>query len=85
MWEEVDKKLWLGLWNEIFNEYKLIVLIKILTLIIKIKIKIKMIDLRDFGLPQSPRNREEQLCVNYEYEKRYKKIMVRVMEWDFFG
>ena len=40
----------------------------------------KMIDLRDFGLPESPRSREEQLCVNYEYEKRYKKIMVRVME-----
>ena len=50
--------------NEIFNEYKSIVLIKILTLIKK------MIDLRDFGLPESPRKREEQLCVNYGCEKR---------------
>ena len=37
------------------NEYKSIVLIKILTLIKKMK----MIDLRDFGLPESPRSREE--------------------------
>ena len=29
------KKLWLGLWNETFNEYKSIMLIKILTLIKK--------------------------------------------------
>ena len=50
------RKLWLGLWNEIFNEYKSIhMLIKILTLIKKMK----MIDLRDFGLPKSPRSREE--------------------------
>ena len=28
-----------------------------------------MIDLRDFGLPKSPRSREEQLCVNYECDK----------------
>ena len=48
------------------NEYKSIVLIKILTLI---KQK-KMIYLRDFRLPESPRNREEQLCVNYECKKR---------------
>ena len=48
------------------NEYQSIMLIKILTLIKKIK----MIDLRHFGLPESPRNREEQLCVNYECEKR---------------
>ena len=38
------------------NEYKSIVLIKILKLIKK---KMKMIDLRDFGLPKSPRSREE--------------------------
>ena len=43
-----------------------------------------MIDLRDFALPESPRSREEQLCVNYGCEKRQKKIMVRVMELDFF-
>ena len=50
------RKLWLGLWNEIFNEYKSIhMLIKILTLIKKMK----MIDLRDFGLLGSPQNREE--------------------------
>ena len=36
------------------NERKSIVLIKILTLIKKLK----MIDLRDFGLLESPRNRE---------------------------
>ena len=41
-------------------------LIKILTLIKKMK----MIDLRDFGLPKSPRSREKQLCVNYGCEKR---------------
>ena len=41
-------------------------LIKILTLIKKIK----MIDLRDFGLLESLRSREEQLCVNYGCEKR---------------
>ena len=35
-----------------------------------LKNKMKMIDLRDFGLPKSPRNREGQFCVNYEYEKR---------------
>ena len=29
-----------------------------------------MIDLKDFGLPENPRSREEQLCVNYEYEKK---------------
>ena len=44
-----------------------IVLIKILTLIKK---KLKMIDLKDFGLLESPRSKEEQLCVNYECEKR---------------
>ena len=60
------RKFWLGLWNEIFNEYKSIVLIEILTLIKKMK----MIDLRDFGLPKIPRSREEQLCVNYGCEKR---------------
>ena len=49
------KKLWLGLWNETFNEYKSIMLIKILTLIKKMK----MIDLRDFGLLESPQSREE--------------------------
>ena len=27
--------------------------------------KMKMIDLRDFGLPENPQSREEQLCVNY--------------------
>ena len=43
------------------------VLIKILKLIKK---KLKIIDLRDFGLPENPRRREEQLCVNYECEKR---------------
>ena len=48
------KKLWLGLWNETFNEYKSIMLIKILTLI-----KIKIIDLRYFGLPESPRSKEK--------------------------
>ena len=70
------RKFWLGLWNEIFNEYKSIVLIEILTLIKKMK----MIYLRDFGVPESPRSRKEQLCVNYGYEKRHKKIMARVME-----
>ena len=70
------RKLWLALWNEIFNEYKSIMLIKILTLIKKMK----MIYLRDFGVPESPRSRKEQLCVNYGYEKRHKKIMARVME-----
>ena len=39
-----------------------------------------MIYLRDFGVPESPRSRKEQLCVNYGYEKRHKKIMARVME-----
>ena len=39
-----------------------------------------MIDLRDFGLPESPRNKEKQFCINYGYEKRYKKIMVKVMK-----
>ena len=29
-----------------------------------------MIDLRDFRLPENPQSREEQLCVNYGYEKR---------------
>ena len=48
------------------NEYKSIVLIKILTLIKKMK----MIDLRYFGLPESPQNQKEQLCVNYGCEKR---------------
>ena len=37
------------------NEYKSIVLIKILTLIKKMK----MIDLRNFGLLENPRSREE--------------------------
>ena len=27
----------------------------------------------------------EFFCVNYGYEKRYKKIMIKVMERDFFG
>ena len=48
------------------NEYKSIVLVKILTLIKKMT----MIDLKDFGLPESPRKRDEQFCVNYGYEKR---------------
>ena len=39
-----------------------------------------MIDLRAFGLPENPRSREEQLCVNYGYEKKQKKIMVKVMK-----
>ena len=39
-----------------------------------------MIDLKDFGLPESPRKRDEQFCVNYGYEKRQKKIMVKVMK-----
>ena len=43
----------------------------------------KIIDLRDFGLLEGPQSREEQLCVKYGCEKREKKIMVRVMEWDF--
>ena len=34
------------------------------------KKKLKMIDLKDFGLLESPRSKEEQLCVNYECEKR---------------
>ena len=38
-----------------------------------------MIDLRDFALPESPRSREEQLCVKHECEKMQKKIMVKVM------
>ena len=38
------------------NECKSIVLIKILTLIKK---KVKMIDLRDFGLPESSQSREK--------------------------
>ena len=45
-----------------------------------------MIDLRDFGLPESPQSREEQLCVNYGCEKRgRRKLLLWVMEWDFFG
>ena len=32
-----------------------------------------MIDIRDFGLFENPQNREEQLCVNYGYEKMQKK------------
>ena len=40
-----------------------------------------MIDLRDFGLPESPRNREEQLCVNYGCEK---KVMVMGYGMRFF-
>ena len=59
------RKLWLGLWNEILNKYKSIMLIKILTLIKKMK----MINLRDFGLPESLWSRKEQLCVKYECEK----------------
>ena len=39
-----------------------------------------MIYLRDFGLPENPQSREEQLCVNYEHEKRQKKILVKVMD-----
>ena len=42
--------------------------------------KMKMIDLRDFGLHECLRSREEQFYLNYECEKRQKKIMVRVME-----
>ena len=34
------------------------------------KNKIKMIDLREFGLLESPRSKEEQLCVNCKCEKR---------------
>ena len=38
------------------------------------------IDLRDFGLLESPRSREEQLCVNYECEKRgRRKLWLWVM------
>ena len=52
-------------------------LIKIFTLIKKMK----MIDLRDFGLPESPQSREEQLCVNYGCEKRgRRKLWLWVME-----
>ena len=40
----------------------------------------KMIDLKDFGLHECLRSREEQFYLNYECEKRQKKIMVRVME-----
>ena len=40
-----------------------------------------MIDLRDFGLPESPRSREGQLCVNYGCEKRgRRKLWLWVME-----
>ena len=40
-----------------------------------------MIDLRDFGLPESPQSREEQLCVNYECKKRgRRKLWLWVME-----
>ena len=54
-------------------------LIKIFALIKK-KEK-KMIDLRDFGLPESPQSREEQLCVNYGCEKRgRRKLWLWVME-----
>ena len=52
------------------NECKSIVLIKILALIKKEK---KMIDLKDFGLPESPRSKEEQLCVNYGCEERGRR------------
>ena len=33
-----------------------------------------MIDLRDFGLPESPRSREERLCVNYVWEEVEKNF-----------
>ena len=56
-------------------------LIKILAFIKKKEKKKKMIDLRDFGLPESPRSREEQLCVNYGCEKRgRRKLWLWVME-----
>ena len=33
-----------------------------------------MIDLRDFGLPESPRSREEQLCVTMGVRRGRRKV-----------